>query len=85
MPYVVYRGRVPGVYDDWEACRKQVHRFSGNSYKGYNTMAEAQARYAHFLAEEMREMRSNRMKTIIIVMQLIVTAFLVYVICTLAS
>ena len=68
--YVVYIGRVPGVYDDWEACRKQVHRFSRNSYKGYNTMAEAQARYAHFLAAEMREMRSNRMKTIIIVMQL---------------
>ena len=48
-------------------------------------MAEAQARYAHFLAEEMREMRRNRMKTIIIVILLIVTALLVYVICTLAS
>ena len=81
MSYVVYRGRVPGVYDDWEACRKHVHRFSGNSYKGYNTMAEAQARYAHYLAGERREMRRNQMMTVIIVMLLIVTAFLVYVIC----
>ena len=30
----MYKGKVPGVYDDWEECRRQVHRFSGNSYKG---------------------------------------------------
>ncbi|KAK1602822.1 hypothetical protein QYE76_037348 [Lolium multiflorum] len=39
-------GRVPGVYDDWEDCRRQVHRFSGNSYKGYPTRVEAEGRYA---------------------------------------
>ena len=49
--YVVYKGRVPGVYDDWVDCRRQVHRFSGNSYKGYNTMAEAEARYTRYLVE----------------------------------
>ena len=44
MPwYVVYKGKVPGVYDDWEECRRQVHRFSGNSYKGYTTRAEAES------------------------------------------
>ncbi|KAK1648037.1 hypothetical protein QYE76_065842 [Lolium multiflorum] len=32
--YVVYKGKVPGVYNDWEECRRQVHRFSGNNYKG---------------------------------------------------
>ncbi|KAK1694249.1 hypothetical protein QYE76_010946 [Lolium multiflorum] len=26
--YVVYKGKVPGVYNDWEECRRQVHRFS---------------------------------------------------------
>ena len=41
MPwYVVYKGKVPGLYDDWEECRRQVHRFSGNSYKGYATRAD---------------------------------------------
>ena len=56
MPsYVVYKGKVPGVYDDWEECRRQVHRFSGNSYKGYTTRAEEESRYARYLAGERRE------------------------------
>ena len=81
MPsYVVYKGKVPGVYDDWEECRRQVHRFSGNSYKGYTTRAEAEARYARYLAGERTERRRNRMKTNFIAMMLIVmTATLFYV------
>ena len=67
--------RLAGVYDDWEECRRQVHRFSGNSYKVYNTRAEAEDRYARYLAGERRELRRNRMKT-----TFIVTAFLFYVI-----
>ena len=73
--YVVYKGRAPGVYDDWEDCRRQVHRFSDNSYKGYNTRAKAEARYTRYLAGE----RRNRMKTTFVVMMLIVPAFLFYV------
>ncbi|KAK1692076.1 hypothetical protein QYE76_008773 [Lolium multiflorum] len=53
--YVVYKGRVPGVYDDWEDCRRQVHRFSGNSYKGYPTRVEAEGRYARYLEREGHE------------------------------
>ena len=82
MPsYVVYKGEVPGVYDDWEECRRQVHRFSGNSYKGYTTKVEAEARYARYLAGERRERRRNRVKITFIAMILIVTAaLLIYVI-----
>ena len=81
MPtYVVYKGRVPGVYDDLENYRRQVHRFSGNSYKGYHNRAEAEGRYARYLAGEMREMRRNRMKTMGFVMMLIVTMVMLYVI-----
>ena len=80
MPsYVMYNGKVPGVYDDWEECRRQVHRFSGNSYKGYTTRAEAESRYARYLAGERRERWRNWMKTSFIVMMLIVTATLSYV------
>ena len=68
--YVVYKGKVPRVYYDWEECRRQVHRFSGNSYKGYTTRAEAEARYVCYLAGERRERRRNRMKTSFIVMML---------------
>jgi len=73
--YVVYVGRVPGVYDDWEECRRQVHRFSGNSYKGFTTWAEADARYTAYLARERK-----RMKITFAVLVLIVAAFLFYVI-----
>ena len=80
MPtYVVYKGKVPRVYDDWEECRRQVHRFSGNSYKGYTTRAEAEDRYARYLAGERRERRRNRMKTSFIAMMLIMTVALFYV------
>ena len=78
--YVLYVGRVPGVYDDWEECRRQVHSFSGNSYKGYTTRAEAEARYTMYLARERREMWRKRMKTTFAMMMLIVAAFLSYVI-----
>ena len=81
MPsYVTYIGKVPEVYDDWEECRRQVHRFSGNSYKGYTTRAEAETRYARYLAGERRERMRNRVKITFIAMMLIVTAALIYVI-----
>ena len=76
MPsYVVYKGRVPGVYQNWAECVRQVQGFRGYIYVWYNTMAEAEARYAHYLARQ----RRDRIKTVIIVMHLIVTAYLVYV------
>ena len=69
--YVVYKGKVPGVYEHWEDCLKQVNGFEGNNYKGYKTKEEAEARW-----------KSNGMKTsyIVIPILLIVTAFLLYVI-----
>jgi viroplasmin and RNaseH domain-containing protein len=78
--YVVFEGRVPGVYDQWEDCLKQVNKFKGNSYKGYKTKEEAETRYMiHLLAEEKR--RRNRMKTFIVIpFLLIVLAFLLYLI-----
>jgi hypothetical protein len=57
-----------------------VHRFSDKSYKGYNTRVEAEGRYMCYLAGERREMRRNRMKTIILVIMLIVTVMMLYVI-----
>ena len=43
--YVVYVGRVPGVYDHWPAAQAQVHRYPGASHKGFNTRAEAESSY----------------------------------------
>jgi viroplasmin and RNaseH domain-containing protein len=78
--YVVYKGKVPGVYDNWEDYRRQVHHFSGNSYKGYNTLAEAQTRYANYLARERtREMERSQMTTFLVMMLTAATVFIFYV------
>ena len=75
--YVVFRGRVPGVYAHWEQCQKQVTGFKGNSYKSYSTKAEAQARWMDHLVEEKDQRKSNRMKTFAVLLAA-VTAVLIY-------
>jgi viroplasmin and RNaseH domain-containing protein len=54
MSYVVYKGRVPGLYVPWEVCLKQVNKLEGNNYKGYGTMAEAEASWMNHLQEDRR-------------------------------
>lgn len=41
--YVVWQGKVPGVYNSWDTCKKQVEGFEGAQYKGFPTEAEAHA------------------------------------------
>ncbi|MCH8040456.1 MAG: ribonuclease H family protein [Nitrospinae bacterium] len=40
--YGVQKGRQPGVYTTWEACRAQVEGFSGAKYKSFKTSQEAE-------------------------------------------
>ena len=75
--YVVYVGRVPGVYDNWEHAHLQVNGFSGNRYKGYITRADAEARYTLFLAEERRRNRRIKPATVLMLM-ILVPLFLLY-------
>lgn len=46
--YVVFIGRVPGIYEKWEDCKSQVHRFSGSKFKAYDTFEEASEAFDHF-------------------------------------
>ena len=39
--YAVRRGRTTGVFDSWDACRKQVYKFPGAEYKAFSTKEEA--------------------------------------------
>ena len=58
MPtYVVYKGRVPGVYEEWHNCHQQVHKFSGNSYKGYETREEAVAQWRRHVGKKMNRLK----------------------------
>lgn len=41
--YVVYKGRIPGVYLTWDECQEQTNGFSGPEYKGYKNVAAADA------------------------------------------
>ena len=41
--YVVWQGKQPGIYTDWDACREQVAGVQGAQYKGFDTLAEAEA------------------------------------------
>lgn len=45
--YVVWEGRNPGVYDSWEACKKEVESFPGALYKGYPDQASAEEAFAN--------------------------------------
>lgn len=44
--YVVWQGRLPGIYDSWEACEAQVKGADGAKYKGFATLPEAQKAFA---------------------------------------
>lgn len=43
--YVVWNGRVPGVYDNWEDAREQIESFPNPRYKGFSSAAEAAAAF----------------------------------------
>ena len=39
--YVVWQGRLCGVFDNWNDCKAQVHEFEGAKYKSFETKQEA--------------------------------------------
>jgi ribonuclease HI len=43
--YVVWVGRRPGIYDNWDECKKQTDKYPGSKYKGCKTYFEAQELY----------------------------------------
>lgn len=40
--YGVRNGRIPGVYDDWNDCKKQIDKFPNATFKSFPTEKEAQ-------------------------------------------
>ena len=72
--YVVFKGRVPGVYEHREDALSQVNGFKGNSYKGYATRNITEAHW--------RRSNRGRMGTagyLVILPFLAVTAYVLYV------
>lgn len=50
--YVVFKGRNPGVYDDWGDALEQVQGYEGAVYKGFSSSTEATAAYRNAVRKE---------------------------------
>jgi len=49
--YVVWKGKEPGIYTNWNDCKQQVDGFTGAAYKSYPTMMEAELAYKDHFAK----------------------------------
>ncbi len=43
--YVVWEGHKPGIYTDWDTCKKQVDGFAQAKYKSFESRAEAETAF----------------------------------------
>ena len=41
--YAVKKGKVTGVFENWEECKASVDGYPGAEYKGFPTLREAQS------------------------------------------
>ena len=77
--YVVYKGKVPGVYNEWHECQAQVNGYMGASHKGFKSRQEGEASYLRFTLARERT-RNRRLMYCIVPHSLIVIALLAYII-----
>lgn len=60
--YAVVVGRQTGIFDDWETCKNQVHKYEGCKFKKFDTEIEA-LNYISvnkvFLSDEIQEYTSE--------------------------
>jgi ribonuclease HI len=43
--YVVWKGRIPGIYKSWDECNEQIKGFQGAEYKSFDSLEKAQKAY----------------------------------------
>ena len=43
--YVVWNGRIPGIYETWNECKAQVDGFENAKYKSFESLSEAHQQY----------------------------------------
>lgn len=43
--YVVWKGNIPGIYDNWDTCKEQINGYTGALYKSFTTKEEADAAF----------------------------------------
>lgn len=57
--YVVWRGFKPGIYNTWEACKKQVEGFEKAQYKSFTSREEAESAFNKSY-ETIRELKGKK-------------------------
>ena len=53
--YVVWQGRQPGIYDNWDDCKSQVEAFTDAKYKGFTTKEEAEKAFTGSASSYLRK------------------------------
>ena len=64
--YVVWEGHQPGVYDNWDAAKKQVDGYTGAKYKSYESKTEADKVFKekpekHIYAQKVVEIKPTKL------------------------
>lgn len=69
--YVVWQGKQPGIYSDWDACKAQVQGVQGAQYKAFDTMAEAEQAirlpYSSVVSSNSRLSRESSISSVLVV------------------
>lgn len=60
--YVVWVGKSPGIYGDWNECKAQVDGVPGAKYKAYSTREEAEKAFAMGWKKSFAEARAAETK-----------------------
>ncbi len=58
--YVVWRGRLTGIFESWEECKPQIDGYEGAQYKGYATREEAEAAHKLNYWQAIKKSTDNR-------------------------
>lgn len=53
--YAVKKGKIPGIYCNWEEAKKQIKGFSGAIYKSFPTLEQAE----EYMAKDINELKLN--------------------------
>ncbi len=60
--YVVWQGHAPGVYRDWNVCKKQIENFPDAKYKSFEKEEEANVAFKRGFQDYVKK-RANTNKT----------------------
>jgi ribonuclease HI len=61
--YVVWKGKNPGIYDNWKNCQAEIHGVEGAVYKSFDTLEEAKNAFkskpSDFIQKKVKESKNE--------------------------